>query len=88
MEDKEKYIEKIMEMLKKINNTKILHCIYVFVCDIIKEEQTENAEPSVYASLSLVKECATYAQRLIPLSVTQIYVKSWLISLFALSERK
>lgn len=38
MEEKEKYIEKIMEMLKKINNTKILHCIYVFVCDIIKEE--------------------------------------------------
>lgn len=38
MEDKEKYIEKIMEMLKKINNTKILHCIYVFISDIMKEE--------------------------------------------------
>ena len=38
MEEKEKYKEKIVEMLKKINNTKILHCIYVFVCDIIKEE--------------------------------------------------
>ena len=88
MEEKEKYIEKIMEMLKKIKSTKILHCIYVFVSDIMKEEQTENAEPSVYASLSLVKECATYAQRRTPLSVTQMYVKSWLISLFALSERK
>lgn len=38
MEEKEKYIEKIVEMLKKINNTKILHCIYVFVSDIMKEE--------------------------------------------------
>ena len=35
----EYYREKIVEMVKKINNSDIIYCVYVFISDIIKEDK-------------------------------------------------
>lgn len=38
------YKEKIIEMVEEIKNQKILHCIYIFVFDIMKEDKEDGKD--------------------------------------------